>query len=178
MFNGEKIRQVRKEKGLTLQELARQTGLSSSLISQIERQRVDPTVSTFWKICSSLNIPFNFFFEGGSEENYVVRKNERRIVELAGANVKYHDLTPPNKSGTTDFILVEIQPGNTTEPELISHAGEECGYILKGTLKVFLGDKEFFLSEGDSICFPSTTPHRYINTGSEISISLWAMNSK
>jgi len=178
LFNGGKIRQVRKEKGLTLQELAQRTGLSPSLISQIERQRVDPTVSTFWKICSSLNIPLNFFFEGRSEESFVVRKDQRRIVELADANVKYHDLTPPNKSGTADFILVEIQPGNTTKPELISHAGEECGYILQGSLKVFLGDKAFDLHEGDSIYFPSTTPHRYMNTGNEVSISLWAMNLK
>lgn len=178
MFNGEKIREIRKEKGLTLQELAKKTGLSSSLLSQIERKLVDPTVSTFWKICTSLNIPFNAFFEGGDVETIVVRKDKRRVVELANSNVKYHDLTPPNKAGTMDFIIVEIQPGDTTELELISHSGEESGYVLQGKLKVFWGNKEFDLNEGDSIYFSSMTPHRYMNPGSELSVSIWGMTSK
>lgn len=177
MFRGEKIRSYRKEKGLTLQELADNTGLSAGLLSQIERNKVDPTVSTFWKICSSLGIPFNNFFEGEKEENIVVRKGQRRVVELASSNVKYQDLIPFRKLDMIDFILVEIQPGETTELELISHKGEECGFVLQGTLKVFLGDQEYLLYEGDSISFSSTTPHHYMNPGKNVSISIWVMFS-
>jgi transcriptional regulator with XRE-family HTH domain len=65
MFQGERIREIRKRKILTIKELAEQTGLSSSLISQIEREKVDPTVSTFWKICTVLGFPMHHFFHQG-----------------------------------------------------------------------------------------------------------------
>ena len=178
LFRGEKIREIRKQKGLTLQELSVQTQVSISLLSQIERGKVDPAVSTFWKICSVLQIPFNEFFDGDHEETIVVRKQLRRVVELSNSNVKYHDLTPQNKSGNLDFILVEIQPGETTDRELISHSGEECGFVLQGELKVFLGEREFDLFEGDSISFSSMTPHRYMNVGKAVSISIWVMSSR
>jgi transcriptional regulator with XRE-family HTH domain len=178
LFLSEKVRVVRKQKGLTLQELADKTGLSSSLLSQIERGLVDPTVSTFWKICAALNIPFSSFFEGNKETTFVVRKDQRRVVELSNSKVRYHELTPHNHSGNMEFILVEIQPGEITEMELVSHTGEECGFVLQGSLKVCLGDEEIILNEGDSISFQSMVPHRYINPGNEISLSIWAMTPR
>lgn len=178
MFQSEKVRDVRKQKGLTLQKLSEKTGLSSSLLSQIERGLVDPTVSTFWKICAALNIPFSFFFDGDKETTLVVRKDQRRVVELSDSNVRYHELTPNNHSGSIDFILVEIQPGEIKEVELVSHSGEECGFVLQGSLKVCLGSQEIILNEGDSISFQSMTPHRYINPGNDISLSIWAMNQR
>ncbi len=178
MFRGEKIRETRYQNGMTLQEVATKAKLSASLLSQIERGLVEPTVSTFWKICMALNVPFNSFFEGEEEDAFVVRKHTRRRVEFANSNVKYENLTPQNKSGKLDFILVEIQPGEMTELELISHSGEECGLILQGELKVYWGDKEFDLQEGDSISFSSMTPHRYMNHGEEVSVSIWAMYAR
>lgn len=178
LFRGEKIREIRKQKGMTLQELADYSGLSAGLISQIERGIVDPTVSTFWKICSALNISINCFFESEDDASIVVRKNQRRIVELAGSKVRYQDLTPHAKSSNFDFILVEIQPGEMTELELISHRGEEYGFVLEGSLRVKCGEQVYDLNEGDSISFSSLTPHRYMNIGKDVSISIWAMNSR
>jgi len=65
-------------------------------------------------------------------------------------------------------IIVEIQPGNMTELELISHSGEECGYVLQGGLKVYLGDQQFHLNEDDSISFSSMIPHHYNNLGNDV----------
>lgn len=174
MFNGHRIREIRKQKDYTLKELAEKTGLSISLLSQIERGIVDPTVGTFWKICTALDIPIHHFFQGIEEEHIVVRKHQRRLMELSDSNVRYHILSP-NRVGTIEYLLVEIQPGEMSEAELVSHPGEECGYILQGELKIILDQQEIYLYEGDSICFPSTTPHRYVNTGSNVSLSIWAM---
>lgn len=176
MLQGNRIRELRKSKNLTLQELSELTGLSPSLLSQIERNLVDPTVTTFWKICETLNVPITYFFQGmGMEENsLVVRKENRRIMKLSNAKVRYHQLTP-NKKGVIEFIMVEIQPGEMSEAELVSHSGEECGFVLQGELKIILGDQEYFLREGDSIQFSSTIPHRYINPGKSVSLSIWAM---
>lgn len=174
MFNGKRVREIRKQKNYTLKDLAEKSGLSISLLSQIERGIVDPTVSTFWKICTSLDIPIHHFFQGIEEERIVVRKNQRRMMELSDSNVRYHILSP-NRVGKIEYLLVEIQPGDMSEAELVSHPGEECGYILQGELKIILDQQEIHLFEGDSICFPSTTPHRYVNSGSQVSLSIWAM---
>lgn len=174
MFNGQRLREIRKSKELTLNQLASKTGLSISLLSQIERSIVDPTVGTFWKICTSLDIPIHQFFQEIEEEHLIVRKSERKIMELSHSNVRYHILSP-NRSGKIEYLLVEIGPNETLESELVSHPGEECGYILQGELKIILGNQEIYLKEGDSICFQSTTPHRYVNVGQRVSISIWAM---
>ncbi|MCK6258932.1 cupin domain-containing protein [Fictibacillus sp. KIGAM418] len=176
MIQGERLRELRKQRNFTLQEFALQTGLSPSLLSQIERGLVDPTVSTFWKICSSLSVPLHYFFEGVEEDELVVRKQQRRLIQLSDEKVKYHELTP-NRSGKLDFLMVEIEPGVMSEAELVSHTGEECGIVLQGELIVILGEKEIHLHEGDSIHFSSTTPHRYINSGKSVSVSIWAMTS-
>lgn len=174
MLKGSRIRELRKVKNLTLKELADQTGLSSSLLSQIERDLVDPTVTTFWKICETLNVPINYFFQGMEENSLVVRKENRRVMELSNGKVRYHQLTP-NKTGVMEFILVEIKPGETSDVDLVSHSGEECGFVLQGELIVILEGQEYFLAEGDSIQFSSTVPHRYINPGNFSSLSIWAM---
>lgn len=176
MIQGERLRELRKQRNFTLQALAAQTGLSPSLLSQIERGLVDPTVSTFWKICTSLNVPLTYLFEGVDEDRVVVRKNQRRKIQLSDEKVKYHELTP-NRSGKLDFLMVEIQAGEMKEAELVAHSGEECGIVLEGELIVILRDQEIHLLEGDSIHFSSTTPHRYVNPGSEASLSIWAMTT-
>ncbi|MGG1574097.1 helix-turn-helix domain-containing protein [Fictibacillus sp. NRS-1165] len=176
MIQGGRLRELRKQRNFTLQEFAVQTGLSSSLLSQIERGLVDPTVSTFWKICSSLSVPLHYFFQGAEEDELVVRKNQRRLIQLSDEKVRYHELTP-NRGGKLDFLMVEIEPGEMNEAELVSHQGHECGIVLKGELKVILGEKEIHLHEGDSIHFPSITPHRYINPGERMSVSIWAMTT-
>jgi transcriptional regulator with XRE-family HTH domain len=173
MFNGAELREIRKQKQLTLQNLADKTGLSMSLLSQIERGLVDPTVGTFWKICSALDVPINHFFRLKDDHEPVIRKGQHKIIQLKNTITKYHVLTPLQE-GKIEFLLIEIEPGETLEQEQISHSGEECGYILRGELKVLLADREYHLYEGDSIGFNSTAPHRFINPGSSVSLAIWA----
>jgi transcriptional regulator with XRE-family HTH domain len=173
MFNGAELREIRKQQQLTLQNLAEKTGLSMSLLSQIERGLVDPTVGTFWKICSALDVPINHFFRVKDGQEPVIRKDQHKIIQLKNSNVKYHVLTPLQQ-GKIEFLLIEIEPGQTLEQEQISHSGEECGYILQGELKVLLGDREYHLYAGDSIGFNSSSPHRFINPGTSVSLAIWA----
>ncbi|MFM1653504.1 cupin domain-containing protein [Brevibacillus sp. B_LB10_24] len=173
MFNGSELREIRKQRQLTLQNLADKTGLSASLLSQIERSLVDPTIGTFWKICAALDVPINHFFRLSDEHDPVIRKEQRKVIQLRNTNVKYHVLTPIQQ-GKIEFVLVEIEPGESVVSELVSHSGEECGFVLQGELRVLLSDREYHLYEGDSVGFPSTSPHRYINPGNVVSLSIWA----
>lgn len=175
-LNWRKIRQIRKAKGLTIKELSDLSGVSSSLISQIERGIVDPTVTNFWKLCKGLDMPINTFFEE-EKPRIVIRANERKTINfrVSDPGVKYH-LLSPNDDNVMVFLLIEIEPGvKKDDKDFITHRGEECGYVLSGELAVFLDDKEYILREGDSIYFKSTIPHRFENRGESISRSIWTM---
>lgn len=172
-LKAKKLRELRKKKGLTIEELARSSQVSASLISQIERGRVDPTLGTFWKLCQSLGVSIQNFFEA-KESQVVVTPPERKIIQLPNSNVKYQ-LLSPNLQGDIEFLLVEIEPGDKIDTELITHEGEECGFLISGELHVHLGDTTYLLKEGDSICFKSTIPHRFENRGPVLSRSIWAM---
>ncbi|MBX6395325.1 MAG: helix-turn-helix transcriptional regulator [Alicyclobacillaceae bacterium] len=174
-FDHTKLRRVRQEKGLTIQELAEKCDVSPSLISQVERGKVVPTLTTFWRMCQVLEIPMHYFFEETNEESMVVRKDRRKVIQFPGSHVQYH-LLSPSLRGQIEFLLVEILPGKAHDPEgMVTHRGEECGYVLEGELIVRLGTQEIHLYEGDSICFPSSTPHRFVNPGRVVSRSIWAM---
>jgi len=174
-FDYQKLRKVRQEKGLTIQRLADACQVSASLISQVERGKVTPTLTVFWNICETLGIPMHSFFQKEVDESMVVRKNQRKIIQFPGSQVQYQ-LLSPHLQGQIEFLLVELMPGKAHDPEgMVTHIGEECGMILEGELVVKLGTQEIHLEQGDSICFPSSTPHRFVNPGDVISRSIWAM---
>ena len=172
-----KLREIRKEKGWTILDLAEKTGLSPSLISQIERGLVDPTVNNFWKLCQSLDVSINIFFNP-EESNLVVRANEREIISFRApcSQVKYQLLSPP-RSGDLELLLIDIEPGIQEKRVFISHKGEECGFVISGELLVYLDDKKYHLKSGDSICFKSSIPHKFENVGNNLSRSIWSMTT-
>lgn len=172
---GIEIRNLRKQKGISISELAQKIGLSTGLISQIERELVTPSVVSLWKIAKGLGVPIGHFFEKESPNtNPVIKKNERKKIITHNSNA-YYELLSPNMKRKIEFMQITLAPQDSSCNELITHEGEECGIVIKGRLKVKLGDKEYLLDEGDSIYFNSTTPHRYINDSDDECISIWAM---
>lgn len=170
---GVKIRKLRIDKKMSIEELSKKTGLSTGAISQIERDIVGLSVESLWKIARALDTPISYFFDEPSGGT-VIRKNSRREMKLPESNVTYQLLSPTGNK-LIEFLLIEIEPGVCSNYELINHEGEECGYIIKGKLLVKLGDEEYYLEEGDSIYYNSSIPHRFINVGDETCISIWAM---
>lgn len=171
---GNIIRKLRRKQNISIEQLAEKTGLSTGLISQLERNITGPSVASLWKIAKALNVSINYFFEGFEENDPIVRKNERKKIQLPNSNITY-ELLCPNLQRAIEMLLVKIEPGECSTEERICHEGEECGYVIQGTLKVKWGDKEYLLNEGDSIYLDSTVPHRYVNCGNITSISIWAM---
>ena len=74
-----------------------------------------------------------------------------------------------------DLVRVTLRGGESYSHEMVTHEGEECGFVLKGTLTLLLDGKEYRLNEGDSIYFRSTIPHKYLNNDEEDCVSVWAM---
>lgn len=171
---GQKIRTLRQKQKISIEQLSQKTGLSKGLISQIERNITGPSVASLWKISKALNVTMNYFFDEFDNFNQVVRKNERKKIMMKKANRTYELLTP-NLKNNIEMLWIEIEPNQSNAEELISHEGEECGVVIRGTLRILSGNDIYDLNEGDSIYLDSTIPHRYLNLGKKTSISVWAM---
>nr|UWI51684.1 cupin domain-containing protein [Clostridioides difficile] len=174
---GSKIRALRKSKNISIATLAKESGLSTGLISQIERNMVVPSIIAMWKITKSLDVNIGYFFDdiGKDDSNIVVKKNNRKKI-VTNDSTKFYELLVPNLIGKKiEFILVTLNGHTKKSSEFVTHEGEECGYIIKGKMKITLGNKEYILEEGDSFYFNSTIPHIYENCDDNECISVWAM---
>jgi len=168
---GDRIRQMRKKKGLTLKDIGKATGLTLSHISQIETNKVHPSITALSSLAKALDTTIANLFEPYPEKNPVVRIEERRVLKTKN-NIDYYLLTPSSKQKLE--VLYEIlKQGASTGDNLYTHEGEEFGLVIKGKIKVFLGKKEYILKEGDGISFPSTVPHRKENINKGETILLW-----
>ena len=171
---GEKIRSLRHKQKISIEQLSAMSGLSKGLISQIERDITGPSVASLWKISKALNVTMNYFFDEYDDFNQIVRKDERKKLIMRKSSRVYELLSPDLKK-QIEMLMVEIKPNENISAELISHDGEECGVVIKGTLRIISGDNIYDLQEGDSIYLDSTIPHQYLNMGEELSVSVWAM---
>jgi transcriptional regulator with XRE-family HTH domain len=177
---GERIRLRRKEDGLRLTDLAARCNISPSFLSQIERDRASPSISTLHNIAKALGVTMAHFFVDSEkllEENNdlyekrengvrVVRSDQRKTLIYPGSGIK-NELLSPDLNRAIQMMWVVIPPGAETGPEGLVHEGEECGLIIQGKVKIWVGDHQYILGPGDSIYQKSNIPHHSQNIGDE-----------
>jgi len=172
---GQKIRQVRKARDLTLRALAQKVGLTQGAISQIERDRANPSIGALKAIADALGITMGSLFDSPAPSaGVVVHPTERKILSPR-RGITYQLLTP-DLNGRIEFILSEYAVGATTGDLRYAHAGEECGLVLQGRLEVHVGEVKHVLKPGDSIRFDCSEPHRLTNVGRGRLRCIWAVS--
>jgi transcriptional regulator with XRE-family HTH domain len=159
---GKRIRSMRVQKAITLQQLASQTNLSKSLLSKIENGKVSSPVSTLFTIAKALNTKITYFFNDRDENLPIilVRKNERRQFHRVNARFgyTYEALGYKRKEKLMDpFIL--YMDRRTAKNVSFSHPGEEILFIMDGTWEFKHGDQTLVLRKGDCIYFDASVPH-------------------
>lgn len=164
---GEKIKALRREKGMTLQEVAESTGFSAALISQIENHLISPPLGTLSRIARALGVEMGYFFGASREAEFtIVRSNERRPVSRVASKqgvkygYSYESLAFEQKNHHMEPFLVTLEPATTRDRNAYSHEGEEFIFVLEGKMEVVLGEHRDVLEPGDSIYFNSRIPHR------------------
>lgn len=183
---GEHLRARRHELGLSLRDLADRLGVSPSLISQIERGRANPSVSTLYQLVAELDVSLDeLLFEDRTDRadrrepeapaagGPVQRATERHRIRLA-SGVIWERLTTLSEPGI-EFLYVIYEVGGASSPEdaFQRHNGHEWGYVLSGTLQVTVGFRQYLLEAGDSLSLESTTPHRLANVGDTPVHAIW-----
>jgi transcriptional regulator with XRE-family HTH domain len=181
----------RKALGMSMSGLAREVGISPSMVSQIERGHSLPSVATLFALTTALGADIDVFFgdqgrfeprrqtsrtqtraDGAArrparERWYVVRADERATVHISGG-VRWERLTPA-PLGTVDFLELVYSPGAESSAALYRHPGIEMTFVLEGAFRIDVGFEHYLLERGDSIQFASSLPHRYVNPTEGIS---------
>ena len=169
---GKKLRKVRNEKGVSLSEIAEKTGYTKSFISQVEKNRTSPSISSLLRIIDALGIsPQEILHEEGFSEKILVRKSEREVYYHKKSKAKFEFLYTKNPGRKMEPLFIRLKSGGCSDS--YSHEGEEFATILKGELELTVGDETYHLKEGDSVYFSSRINHHWKNNGPEEVVALW-----
>jgi transcriptional regulator with XRE-family HTH domain len=194
---GPRLRAIRLRRGLSLRELARRLALSPSSISQIETGKMQPSVRTLYAFVSEFGVTVDEVLfdqapppDGASEAvpesspagagpGLAVQRADGRPAITLNSGVTWERLMFWADEDV-EFIEATYAPGGASGPrdELVRHSGHEFGHVLSGTLRVVVGFDEFLLGPGDSITFPSSTPHRLGNEGSDPVRAIWVVRGR
>lgn len=167
---GTRLKHARLALGMRLREVAARAGCSESMISKIENERITPSIKTFHRVCTALDVTMGEIMSGSnSDSRKVWRKGERLATDFdsqrRGAGIRMERLIPTARGHLLQGNVHIIAPGGGTDGNL-SHHGEEVGYVLAGKIELYIGDETFELSEGDSFLYSSHLPHGYRNRSS------------
>ncbi len=175
---GEKLRTVRERKGYTLKVVAQAAGVSESLVSQIERNRVSPAIDTLLSLADALEIDLEYLFEEYRRDRpvRVITAGERRKVTENG--LLYEEVARPvegDGSHAIESYYITIPEGHETQRGSYGHLGREFGIVTEGECELHYETKVYPLKTGDSISFSATAPHTLVNTGSGTFRALWVV---
>ena len=163
-------------------------GVSASLISQIERDKVNPSVSTLYSLVRELGLGMGALFssdETGSSvpaaaaaHTPLVTPDTRALINLE-SGVTWERLTATADAGV-EFLRVVYDVGSESCPEdsLIRHGGREYAYVISGRLRVQIGFDRYELGPGDSISFDSSSPHRLSTIGDRPAEAIWVVTGR
>ncbi len=174
---GEKIRNLRKSKNLTIVELSEQINVTSGYISQIERDLISPSLSVLKRLAEALEIPLSALFSEENDRSVItIAENERTKVKFGNINVELEFITPilnkGEKSVGVEAFLFKLNPKSWISENVIINESNECIYVLSGELQCHIGEKVFTLSKGDSICVPENNGHMIFNSHDDESEAL------
>ncbi len=176
---GEKLREVRKRTGMTMKEVAELAGVSESLISQIERNRISPAIDTLLDLAEILHIDMDYLFKDLRHENKlnVVRLGERRKLIQNGVALELLSRTPEMADAEhgIEAYYMEVAPGCESGSDVYGHKGKELGTIIAGSGELCIGCHTVKLKAGDSVSFASDCPHKLKNSGETILQAFWVI---
>lgn len=161
---GKRVKTLREEKGLSLDELSKLTGFEVELLSDIEKDKVQPQLGTVIKLSKALDSAFGRLVSGVGNKLYsITRKDERKAISRSTSHkgkkqvYTYKSLAPEVKGRHMEAMIVQLE--ENPDPETSIHEGEEFIYVLDGVVSLKIGEDSFTLEPGDSVYYLSTTPH-------------------
>lgn len=155
---GQKIKELRIQKGLTQEELGDRVELSKGFISQLERDLTSPSIQTLVDLLQCLGLDLKEFFNDSKEEQIVFKETDYFEKTDEALQNKVEWIIPNAQKNSMEPIRLTLQPGGSTYPD-VPHEGEEFGYVISGSITIHIGTKKFNAKKGESFYFSPGSSH-------------------
>jgi len=169
---GKTISQFRRMEKFTITQLAEKIGISSSMLSQIERGISNPSINTLRMFAETLQIPlYRFFTSSENTLNLIVRSDMRKKIIFPESPDLVYEIISPNLNDAIGMLMLKLNPYAKSATQITKHTGEEIAYILEGAVQLTLEKKVIKLTMGDSVKIPPQMTHKWENlTNKEVEI--------
>lgn len=165
---GERLKEIRNTRHLTLDEAAELTGVSKPMLGQIERGQSSPTINVLWKISTGLKIPLSFFCKQPETEYTVAGLSEKEMITEEDGGMRAYPLFPFEPARNVEVFYIEFDAGVRHDSVPHVEGVEEYIFLVQGALKMIIGGKEVVLQERQSIRFGADISHTYHNVSDEV----------
>ena len=159
------VRRIREEKKLTLEGAATLTGVSRSMLAQIEKGEVNPTISVLWKIANGYKVSFTSLVERADQEMWVIRQAGTSPLEEDGGRYINYPIFPFDEERLFETYRIVIEPGGSLSAQPHLKGSEESITVFAGAVTITVGEERVQLGRGDSIRFRADVSHGYENQG-------------
>jgi transcriptional regulator with XRE-family HTH domain len=173
---GPKLRELRLQRGLSLQQLADRADVSAAAIHKIERSGMVPTITTLLKLAAALNRPVAYFVNEDAEETgpaVFIPADERRVVYTSHRGIDLGGISGPYGRFFLAGAMAEVAPGASSGDHPMEHPGEELVLVLEGVMTFEVDGREYRLGKGDAVHFRTDRPHRWGNPGRHPACAVW-----
>lgn len=162
----ENLRHKRKHRGMSLDDLAKASGVSRAALSQVETCKTNPTVGLLWKIAVGLGVPFADLLGQPKSGASVLRRGDAQVLRSLDGKLESRPLTPAGASPLVEMYELRLSARAAHASEAHAPGTHETVVVLTGALRLHVDDTKIELAAGDSVSFPADRPHAYENPGS------------
>lgn len=159
------LRQRRKARGMSLDDLARASGVSRAALSQIETCKSNPTVGVLWKVAVGLGVAFAELIGAPRSGAMVLRRSDAQVLRSSDGRLESRPLAPAGTSALVELYELRLSARSSHASEAHAPGTHELLVVLSGQLKMHVGDEVYELAAGDSVSFAADRPHLYENPG-------------
>jgi len=158
---GKNIAVIRKSKNLSLEELSKRSGVSTGMLSQIEQEKVNPTVAVVWKIAYGLDVPFSDLLAQDEEEHLfnLIHKNEAVILERDNGRCIFRIVSPLSMAEKLELYTLQMRKGGSLISKAHAKGAEEFITVFQGKVTIEVDGKQAVLETGDSIHYHADVDH-------------------
>ncbi len=169
---GQRLRDIRSARGLSIRDLARNSSLNVNTLSMIENGKNSPSLETLQQLSIALEMPITAFFEDSAPKNKIAHYQANQRPSVAFAHGTLEDLGAGLPRRGLETFQVTLHPHSDSGDHQMVHTGREVVFCLEGQLTYTIEDQVFVLNPGDSLFFEAHLPHRWQNDGDTPSRSL------
>jgi transcriptional regulator with XRE-family HTH domain len=164
----ENLKKLRRDRHLSLDRVSEMTGVSKSMLGQIERSESSPTISTLWKIATGLHVSFTSLLEKPVEDAVIIRNEDLAPLSSDQEHFRLFPVFPSEKNRPFEILYIELDPGAVSASSPHEAGTEEFVLVFAGQIEILLGGANAYrLSEGTSIRYRADQAHQYCNPSNQ-----------